>query len=225
MILRAKSIHRVAFAGLLASLLVLPSESRAAEPVPLENGDEPQDQDATPRRRGDLPREHDRFFLRLGAGVSADWVSAHASAPVDSTGGGGNFLLAVGGCPVKSLVVTSELSMGMGGFSPSSTYVQIQVGGALYYYFMPANVFIGGGAGYGFASAGRHNMSLLSNRPDPPAYLDGSAVSGHLDVGKEWWVSDRWGIGLGLRGQYTRIVDDRKGQIVSGQLYLSATFN
>lgn len=221
----ARPLHRVAFAVLIALLVGRTSESKAAEPLPLEDVDEPQTDEPTPRRRADLPREHDRFFLRLGTGTSADWVSAHTSTPIDAAGGGGTFLLAVGGCPINNLVVTSEFSLGQGGFSPSSTYLQFQVGAALYYYFMHVNVFIGGGVGYGFASAGRHDFSLFSDEPDPPHYLNGTAVSGHLDLGKEWWVSDRWGVGLGLRGQFTRVVDDSEGQIVSGQLYLSATFN
>jgi hypothetical protein len=58
------------------------------------------------------------------------------------------------------------------------------------YYFMPLNIYVGGTLGIGAASFTDSSNHSASSRA-------GFAIE--LDCGKEWWVSDNWGLGVALR--------------------------
>jgi hypothetical protein len=60
----------------------------------------------------------------------------------------------------------------------------------LTYYFMPANVFLGGTIGLGTISFSSEVNGTTSNSSSQTGFAL------QLKVGKEWWVSKRWGLGV-----------------------------
>jgi hypothetical protein len=95
------------------------------------------------------------------------------------------------------------------------------------YYFTPINIYIGGTVSVAGISRADEDRS---NRSRAGLGLD-------LDVGKEWWISRRWGIGIALRATYIDVapgnilkaaeldpVDARLRSFHVG-LQFSATFN
>jgi len=59
-------------------------------------------------------------------------------------------------------------------------------------YLMPENIFVSAAVAYSKTSFGNDSTSV-----DAKAGLDYS-----LAIGKEWWVSDNWGLGVALYGEY-----------------------
>jgi hypothetical protein len=49
-------------------------------------------------------------------------------------------------------------------------------------------------------------------------------VECNADLGKEWWVSDTWGLGLGGRFLYLRLVKG-SADAFAATVFLSATYN
>jgi hypothetical protein len=95
------------------------------------------------------------------------------------------------------------------------------------YYFMPINIYIGGTLSVAGIS---RTVEERINRSKAGVGLD-------LDVGKEWWVGRRWGIGLALRASYLDVAPanilqvsrieprDARLRSVHVGLQFSATFN
>lgn len=78
---------------------------------------------------------------------------------------------------------------------------EVLLGVGTTYYLMPANVLVSGSAGMGkFTLSGTGN-DMVS---DP-------GLSLQLKVGKEWWVSKNWGIGLGLTYGMTKVDHQSSG--------------
>lgn len=168
------------------------------------------------------PRQHDGFYLRLGAG--AGYALGTLSAGADSDSGGVSIAteLAAGWTVRPGLVV------GLGTFPmvvPKPNYDGVDAGGqhvsgtgpfAAYYFDAGGGLHVQGGL---LVSAG---------------YLDGGARESHigfgyggmLGVGYDRFVSTEWSLGLLARVTAYRLygVDD-KIRLVSPALLVSATFN
>jgi len=205
------SSHRIrAFvAVLLAALLALPSLAGAQQ----------------------RPRQHEGgILIRLSAGLGP------ASADLDLDTGqkfemnkvGGNHNLALGGI-VGGNVALHATAFGWALGDPSfdldgqdqpdlkGTVSMNAIGGGATWYLMPINIYVSGSVGFAWLSVSDDDRSF------------DTGVGGALDitVGKEWWVSDRWGLGvaLGLQG-YAVPADDGKeftGGSISARF--TATFN
>lgn len=89
------------------------------------------------------------------------------------------------------------------------------------YYFMPSNVYLSG-------SLGLANAAIET---DFDTFDSDFGYGINLAVGKEWWVSDNWGLGVASHLYYSRIPDaELNGEepyldTVSVALLFSATFN
>lgn len=141
---------------------------------------------------GTAPRHHG-FFFRADLGLGY-----YASSPGETTfsGAGGGLGLSIGAGVAENFalfvslfdaaVANARVSVGS---ASADTDVSSSVGGlgiGFTYYFMPANVFISGTGGAGQATAdqlGRSHPSRI-----------GPIV--RLGVGKEWFVSNSWGLGV-----------------------------
>jgi hypothetical protein len=181
---------------------------------------------------------HDGFYLHLQLGPG--FTSAKASSGPDSitlSGGGFGFSIAAGGALNDNLILFGELlvdsalspdvevngvktatldnaSAGLGGF-----------GAGVAYYVMPVNLFLSGAL-----TASRLTVNDSNGNEVGSSDL---GIGIDLDVGKEWWVSDNWG--LGVVGQFfVASMKDKDAlpggdrptwKVVGFSVALSATFN
>jgi hypothetical protein len=156
--------------------------------------------------------EHDGFMLRLALGLGyGQGTESFDARDVKLSGAGGFFSLDIGGALVDNLVLHGRLS-NMVVASPT-VYVNDQelgtaenasltfylLGAGLTYYLMPANVYFTGVIGIAKASA--------DNGFDESSTDAGFGFEG--DIGKEWWVSDNWGIGVAGRFTFAAVPDEQ----------------
>ena len=97
----------------------------------------------------------------------------------------------------------------------------IMFGPALTYYFMPANIYLTLALG----------MSWLTEDTNQADARDTDVGFGsNLDIGKEWWVSDNWGLGIAARFWFTHLTDTVGGDdftydLLGFAVFFSATYN
>jgi len=178
---------------------------------------------------------HDGFYLglQLGPGYSSMSTSS-GGADVTVSGGGLELSIAAGGVVAPNLVVFGQIvgnssidpkieikGFGSGTANGSATVSGFGVG--LAYYVMPANVYLS-------ASLLATQLAVADENGDDVGKTDiGAGIN--LSAGKEWWVSDNWGLGGALQFMAARMKD--KGEAgskptwtsVGFALALSATFN
>lgn len=144
--------------------------------------------------------QHDGVFVRLLVGGGYNNMSTTVQGQdVSLYGGGGAFSIAVGGALNRHLILFGEITNSVavdpnfkieGGRSGSNngSVSMVGFGGGLAYY-TDANVYLSGSL----------LLSQLQFNDD-----DGSSSDAHTDfgvginalIGKEWWVSDNWGLGI-----------------------------
>ena len=89
-------------------------------------------------------------------------------------------------------------------------------------YYLPINVFLSG-------SIGLASFNLQDNGDD--GNIEGSTEEGlgfQVAVGKEWWVSDNWGLGVSAAFTYGSAEDKHDAGDASAygiNVMFSATFN
>jgi hypothetical protein len=176
--------------------------------------------------------EHDGFYLRLALGVGYGRVSITT---------GGEETTIVGTSLASSLAIGGAIAPNLilyGGFVDSSLLspdykvdgTTVTKGGSsilfsgfgpgLAYYFMPSNTYL----------AGTLLLSRLSQAV--PGGRDAISDRGpglEALLGKEWWVSENWGLGVTAQVILARLaakgIDDAAFNVVQAALLVSATFN
>jgi hypothetical protein len=143
---------------------------------------------------------HDGFFLQVHAGISATGFSSkQAGVKTNYVGGGVSSGLAIGGAIGRNLVLyaaffgtnTSSPDKQVAGTSVNGDLNEIGVGAfgpGLAYYFQRCNLYLSATFGLaGFAAMDAGGVKV-----------DSSKSGGAFDfmVGKEWWVSRDWGLGI-----------------------------
>jgi hypothetical protein len=153
------------------------------------------------------------------------------------TGVAGGLAVDVGAAVIDNLIVRGRLSGGWelmrdGAFARDldAAFVFGGLGVGADYYFMPLNLYVG-------ATIGLAGVTLVEGKLDE---RDRAARSLHsktgvaldLDVGKEWWLTGNWGLGVGLRLRYqsvppANIVPGSDGALTALQIGLmfTATYN
>jgi hypothetical protein len=126
----------------------------------------------------------------------------------------------IGGAPVENLVLHARvgvLDLGRPDVSEDNDVLDfshvpsVNVGlfaAAVTTYFMPANVYITGAVG----------LSVLTFRYEDSSDSSSTelGVGLNLDVGKEWWVGDQWGLGVAGRVWYSHnAVGDEESEPLS----------
>lgn len=178
-------------------------------------------------------RRHDGFYLRVQSG----YANIHSKATGYSdgtelviTGTDSLFRLDIGGALKENLILYGTIG-GAGVYEPevrlngveytaSETFALISdIGIGMTYYIMPANVYVGG------------TLNMTQNKLVDDDYNSlGSSDNGfglYMNIGKEWWISGNWGLGLAIFDYFGYVPDTGGGNIrnrVFGIL-LSATFN
>lgn len=166
-------------------------------------------QTTTPTPRLSAPSDegterHDGFFLRMATGldtsqmiVASDRFELKFNSGV---GFGGVLDVAIGGAISENLILhATVLAFDMtnpqteinGTDVPSgepSVYVAL-VGAGVTYYVMPLNLYISG-------SVGVSEMQITFPDSDQAFEAIGEGPAFAAQVGKEWWVSANWGLGV-----------------------------
>jgi hypothetical protein len=173
--------------------------------------------------------------MQLGPG----FMSAKASSGADSvrlSGGGPELSVAAGGAIRDNLILFGEVVVNsatnpdveLGGVAAGTIQdASVSVGGlggGLAYYIMPANVYLSGALV--ITELTFDDSTSNNNSTDPGLGID-------LTVGKEWFVSDNWGLGVALqfmaasmRDKATTLGSDRpRWNVVGLAVAFSATFN
>lgn len=140
-------------------------------------------------------RRHDGFMLRLSAGAGGGGLHFDGDG---HWGGAGFFAFDIGGSPVENFVVhfrMSHYAFANNDVSLLWDYVGVSTWGlGLTWYFMPFDIYL-------TASLAFANINLVRTGRFDDVSSDGGFGTG-LDVGKEWWVSKSWGLGLAARVVY-----------------------
>ncbi len=174
--------------------------------------------------------KHDGFYLRLQLGGGYNYADA-ANEDVAVKGGAFGLNLEIGYAILENFILYGKL-YGTSVSNPdieigdvtvegtdddvSSNFSALGVGAT--YYIMPANIYVSGAI----------SASQLSITEDGDTIAEtDSGPALHLGVGKEWWVSRNWGLGLGAELALGRIRSDNDDDwnVTSATLFLSGTFN
>jgi hypothetical protein len=178
---------------------------------------------------------HDVFYLRLhlGGGFAHMGGTDAAGDELAFVGGGPSFGVALGGAVMPNLIIFGNL-FGIGISDPdvefngapygsaSGTTTIAGIGPGLAYYFDPYNIYISG------TVAAMQFQANDSNGTSQYESEIGFGFQGML--GKEWWVTQDWGIGLAgefvfASGMKDKIDPTIKWGGTSFALAFSATYN
>lgn len=189
--------------SILALLLLVPSvalaQPGAAPPPP----PPPPGYGAPPPAYGyadPKAHRHDGFYLRFFLGLGYTSMELE-DADLTVSGAGGAFGIAAGVAVSENFIIFAEIfddiavnpEVEMGGSSldtedVSAGVVAIGLGAA--YYIQPSNMYV----------SGTLSMGQLTVQQDGEEVGESEFGPGlSLMVGKEWWVSDNWGLGLALQ--------------------------
>jgi len=166
---------------------------------------------STARAAGGV-HEHDGFYLNLEGGVGGLWTDVTSSVNgnhVELSGTAGVFGISLGGAITPNFVIggrlwgalTNNPDLTVNGQKLSTTDTSLGLSGIgldLTYYIMPLNLYLQATPSIGMLSVSEQGTSY--------DFDNGFAI--RLAVGKEWWVSDNWGIGLNV--QYAHSSNDGK---------------
>ncbi len=175
---------------------------------------------------------HDGFFLQLDGGIGSMATSA-SQGGVDAklSGTAGEFSITLGGALTPNFVIGGQLW----GIAVSSPDVEVNgqslgsasdttlglsgIGLNLTYYVMPLNLYL----------SATPSIGSLSTKVSGTTYDTKNGFALRLAVGKEWWVSDNWGIGLNVQYAHSSNQDTGTNPPTWGTNWfgaaLSATYN
>lgn len=152
---------------------------------------------------------HKGFFLSLSGGPNFSGITAKANGQTDINynGSGPVMDLKIGGAIKENLILHATLttnymsgpkiSSNDGSQKASNNFMigEDFTGGGITYYIMPSNMLLSGSMGLG-------NFRRMDLDADTSVSSD-KGFGFQLKVGKEWWVSRRWGLGIAL--SYSKI--------------------
>jgi hypothetical protein len=174
---------------------------------------------------------HDGFYMSMNIGPGFGkiiWEATNINFKKSEFSGiGGQFEFRIGGAIAENMILSFDL-LGRSILNPdltvdgrSATIVgdvsvsDIILGPGLTYYFMPSNIFLSASAGLGSFSL-RYGTTGSS----------GSTKQGfgvQLKVGKEWWVSTDWALGISAGVAYVS-ADDKPVSNYTGKLSTTRLF-
>lgn len=175
-----------------------------------------------------VPQTHDGFFLQMDLGIGGmGSLIDDGHDELEISGGAGEFSLAVGGAVTENLILAGHL-WAMSAVEPTvkfngrslgqadATLTLSGIGLNVTNYFMPSNIYV----------SITPSITSLSLESDGTTGEADTGFGIRFAVGKEWWVSDEWG--LGLNGQLAYSSNDDNGGTWGTAwvgLAFSATFN
>lgn len=141
---------------------------------------------------------HQGLFLRPTVGFAWDDFSENG---VDWSGVGGQAGIAIGGTVGRNLSVFGQIqasvvdgpteSNGNSSVVLNDSQLTLQtIGAGINYYFEPANLYLAGSLAFAQENVNTTSQNVTSN------HSTNWGVAIAATVGKEWWVSPRWALGL-----------------------------
>lgn len=175
---------------------------------------------------------HDGFFLRLAPGFGWNSTSEeYGGNTFKMSGVSGLFNFAIGGAVAQDLILqldvsgvsTSDPKVKLNGNDQSSSIssASTSLAGIGMTYYLPSNFYLTGAVG----------MAESAYKSNGTTYKTDNGYGANVIVGKEWWVSDNWGVGLAGQFLYTvcptKSIGGVKSDVTSTSfgLLLSATYN
>lgn len=152
--------------------------------------------------RPDDYQRHRGFYLSMSGGVNFANMTSKVINKYDFRfkGTGGVFDFKIGAAIKENIILHATLlsssmsapqvsSKGKTEKAPSSlTLGEAMIGGGLTYYHQALNIFFSGSIGLG-------NYTLIDDAANISISTDrGFAMQ--IKIGKEWWISKRWGLGI-----------------------------
>ena len=186
----------------------------------------------------DTKHKHDGFYLRLTTGVgSTTSVEEIERDEFVVSGLSGNTTIGIGYAVVENLILNVDLFSTMvedpiaeingkeiGEVDAELEVINVGLGAT--YYIMPTNVYLTGSIALASGSLKSYGKSYGHKTESEAGY--GINVA----VGKEWWVSNNWGIGVAGQLFHTVLSDENPitGEVfdlktTSLAILFSATFN
>jgi len=228
-------IHtRLLFLFGAASFLVLLGESTALAQRPYSRGYGPQPAYTRgPYSSGYGIHQHDGFYARVTAGLG--YLSASesvGSATGTYSGVGGTLGAAFGGVIAPNLVLYGELlgtsvtnaSWTTGGATLTYSGIDVMlfgIGPGVAYFIEPLNLYLSGTLTF-------TQVSFTDTSSAYPIDNTDLGVGLSFTVGKEWWVSGDWGIGIAGQLHAASMHDptfDARMRALALSLLFSATYN
>ena len=182
---------------------------------------------------------HDGFFLNLALGFGYQGFTYDANKSrydMEAKGVSTELDIKLGGriatntllhATILGVTNTSEIEIKTKGGSKvgssSDKSENLSMLGVGLTYYLPENIFISGSVGFA-------NFNLQDNT-DEENHIEGATENGigvQIAAGKEWWVSDNWGLGVSVA--FTYGAADDKDDMGEASAYginvmFSATFN
>jgi len=156
-------------------------------------------------------RQHEEFYLHLDLGGGGMKTSAtQGGTELEFSGGAGQFSVAAGYNVVPNFIIAGQLwglSAGSPDFKINGTKVPTTditlelsaVGVNFTYYFMPINIYL----------SATPSIATATLKTGGTTFETDNGFAIRLAAGKEWWVSDNWGIGLNV--QYAHSSNEDQG--------------
>jgi hypothetical protein len=173
---------------------------------------------------------HDGFYLHLDTGLGITSVSSKGGTSYSGTsttfGIAGGFVVAPN-LIVMGRFVALTLSSSQTPSSTTGNNADVDwyaIGPGLAYYIESMNLYLAGTVALSKASYG-------SNSPTGTGPITNWGLGGHLQLGKEWWASENWGLGiagevvLSSAKNATTMFDAGNWTTAGFNLLFSATFN
>ncbi|MDD2897547.1 MAG: hypothetical protein PHI31_02420 [Desulfuromonadaceae bacterium] len=147
---------------------------------------------------------HDGFFLRLAPGFGWNTTSSDSGGnSLKMTGASGIFNFAIGGAVAQDLILhldvtgvnTPDPKVTSNGNQLSSnvTSASTSLAGIGVTYYFPTNIYATGSLGI---AESKYESNGIEYKTD-------KGLGANVMVGKEWWVSDDWGLGIAGLFLYT----------------------
>ena len=191
--------------------------------------------------------KHDGFYLSMNLGPVFSDVTDHVNAfggssayTLDMSGQGAVMDMKIGGAIRENLILHATIiSNSMSGptiittkngfvtsakASNSFAISDAIYGVGLTYYVMPSNYFVSG-------SIGIVTFTLVDSGQDNSSISTQGGLAMQFKLGKEWWVSKNWGLGVGVtyskssvtnepsKGEFEHLISNRFG------ILFNTTFN
>ena len=182
----------------------------------------------------DSKHKHDGFYLRLTTGIGSSTSSEKVEGEELSISGvSGNTTLGVGYAVVENLILNLDIfgnlvdnpTVEINGAEIGEANAELSIsniGIGATYYIMPANVYLTGSIALASGTLESYGQKIESD----------AGYGINVAVGKEWWVSDNWGIGIAGQLFHTVLSDEQPitGEVTdlkttSFGILFSATFN
>jgi len=174
---------------------------------------------------------HDGFFMRFLVGPSSSTQKYDGTSnDMEVKGVSASFNFQVGSTIADNLVAYGEI----GGFTITNPDIEISgktydtedtkassfgFGGGLTYYFMPINIFITGSL-----QAAKVNIEYKKGNTTYKGETD-IGIGAFAGVGKEWWISDDWGLGAAVFFSYSNVPDKGSSNITIASTSFGVAFS